>query len=442
MSDLHWVGALPSGWRLLRLRHVASITNSNVDKKSYDDGQPVRLCNYNDVYKNEFITDRMEFMEATATSNEILRFTLRPSDVVITKDSESWNDIAVAACVAELLRDVVCGYHLAVLRADAELLQGRFLHRAIQATGVREQFWMAANGVTRFGLGQQGIKEALLPIPPLATQEAIADYLDEKTADLDALIEKKRKLLDLLAEERTALINQVVTKGLDPSVPIKESGIPWIGEIPAHWEIGRLKVFLDFKTSGSRGWADYYTDDADSPIFIQSGNLGRHLNLDLTNIQHVNPPMGSEGERTLVKDNDVLVCITGARTGAVAFVDVTLPVSAYINQHVALLRPNPLIADPHFIAMALTSEVGANHFQMAQYGGTKQGLGLDDVGNTLLPLPPLREQQSISTYVDEGLCQARATQLSICRQLDRLQEYRQALITAAVTGQLDIGAAA
>jgi type I restriction enzyme S subunit len=244
VSNPGWTTRLPENWKVARLRHIASVSNSNVDKKSYKDGIPVRLCNYTDVYYNDFITDNMKLMKATATSIEIRRFSLHPGDVVITKDSEAWDDIAVPACVSEPLDNVLCGYHLSIFRPHPTMLDGRFLLRTIQANGVREQFWVEARGVTRFGLGQDGMKDALLPLPPIPTQKSIANYLDHKTAAIDSLIEKKRRLLDLLAEERTALINQAVTKGLDPDVPMKDSGIPTVGTVPTHWVVVRNKVVL------------------------------------------------------------------------------------------------------------------------------------------------------------------------------------------------------
>jgi type I restriction enzyme S subunit len=343
------------------------------------------------------------------------------------------------ATVATLEFPATCNQSLAAMVPDETHLHYRYLFYYLdsQYANVR-----GLVGDLRDGLSLTHLAGIWVPLPALPTQKAIGDYLDEKTAAIDALIEKKRKLLDLLAEERAALINHAVTKGLDPTVPMKDSGIPWIGEVPAHWEVRRLKTLLTFTTSGSRGWADYYSDDDGAPIFLQSGNLGKHLDLDLATTQRVNPPRGSEGERTLIETGDVLVCITGARTGAVALVDAPLPVAAYINQHVALLRLNQKLAASLFVALALSSDLGSTHFQMVQYGGTKQGLGLDDVRNVWIATPPSSEQQSISRIVDENLKQCRAAAGKIQSQIDRLQEYRQALITAAVTGQLDIEAAA
>jgi len=395
----------------------------------------VLLCNYTDVYYNEKITSRLSFMPATATRIEFERFLLLEGDVIITKDSESWNDIGVPACVDESLSDVVCGYHLCLLRPKKDILNGLYLLRALQSVGVREQLWMAARGVTRFGLGLDGIKSLEFPLPPLPAQKAIANFLDRKTAAIDALIEKKEKLLELLAEKRSALINQAVTKGLDPNVPMKDSGIPWLGEIPEHWESKPSKYVLDFVTSGSRGWSEYFSDFGS--IFLQSGNLVGNLKVDFDNVQRVEPPQNAEGARTRVRVGDVLVCITGGLTGNVGIVE-GVPEVTFVNQHLGLLRPVKNEIDSKFLALQLASLVGQLHFQMVQYGGTKKGLSLTDLKNVGLAVPPITEQFSIVEAVENQLARISMARDKSESQISLLREYRQSLITAAVTGQLEI----
>ena len=138
-----------------RLRTLAELRVSNVDKHVRDGERPVRLCNYVDVYKNDRIRRRMPFMNATATPDEIERFRLRRGDVLITKDSESWNDIGVPALVESTEDNIVCGYHLALLRPFPERIAGGYLFRALQGSGVAHQFQVKANGVTRFGLPER-----------------------------------------------------------------------------------------------------------------------------------------------------------------------------------------------------------------------------------------------------------------------------------------------
>src|SRR5690606_28648134 len=202
--------------------------------------ESIRLCNYTDVYYNECITADLEFMAATATRDQVRRFALRAGDVLITKDSESWTDIAVPAVVSQDLPNVLCGYHLAHIRPAAGAV-GAFLSRAFSAVGPRDQFQVAANGITRFGLGGEAIRSGVFAMPPEPEQRAIAAFLDRETARIDALVAKKERLIELLQEKRTALITRAVTKGLDPTVPMKDSGVERLGEIPAHWEVKRLR---------------------------------------------------------------------------------------------------------------------------------------------------------------------------------------------------------
>src|SRR5262249_53437790 len=156
-------------------------------------------------------------------------------------------------------------------------------------------------------------------------------------------------------------------------------------DLPDHWDLLQVRRVVSLVTSGSRYWANYYSDDGD--IFLQSGNLGRTMSLNLSFIQHVRLPATSEGIRAKVMQNDILVCVTGALTGNVVIVDQDLPAAAYVNQHVALIRPKTSMVHPRFLAFVLHSEVGKNQFKNQEYGGTKQGLSLDDVKSVVVPLP-------------------------------------------------------
>ena len=139
MKELPWLSELPGTWKAKPLRATADYVVSNVDKVPADDEVPVRLCNYTDVYNNEFITLGLEFMQGTATETEVEKFGLAVGDVIITKDSESWDDIGVPALVRETASDLVCGYHLALLRPRKEQIDGGFLFRCLQAKPVRVQ---------------------------------------------------------------------------------------------------------------------------------------------------------------------------------------------------------------------------------------------------------------------------------------------------------------
>ena len=214
-SGVEWLGEIPAHWDVKRLKHLATVRTSNVDKKSVDTEREISLLNYTDVYYNDYVTDDIEFMQATATEHQILLFRLRQGDVIVTKDSESWDDIAVPTHVPVDFPGVVCGYHLALIRPLAEQTDGRYIARLFASTPGAYQFKIGANGVTRFGLPQRVLRDALFPLPPLSEQRAIAAYLDRETATIDALVAKNDHLIDLLRENRTSLISAAVTGKID-----------------------------------------------------------------------------------------------------------------------------------------------------------------------------------------------------------------------------------
>ena len=197
------------GYPVLPLKRIADVAPSNVDKLSVKGELPVRLVNYTDVYYGDRLTSNMDYMRATATPAEVAKFHVRPGDVIMTKDSETADDIGIPAFVDSSAPDLICGYHLSLVRPRTVL--GRYLYFAISSTHARDQMSVASTGVTRFALRSESIKLLSVRVPPLSKQRAIADYLDTETARIDALITKKRRLIDLLAERRQALITAAVT---------------------------------------------------------------------------------------------------------------------------------------------------------------------------------------------------------------------------------------
>jgi type I restriction enzyme, S subunit len=264
-SGINWLGKIPEHWKERQLKYIANVTNSNVDKHTKEDEEPVLLCNYVDVYYNEYITDALDFMKATATEDEKARFQLKEGDVIVTKDSESWNDIAVPAHVSEYIDNLLCGYHLALIRPSSQVY-GKYLFRAFQASGINDQFRVAATGITRYGLGKYSLENALFPLPPLEEQRAIAVFLDEQTAVLDNLISEKQALIGLLQEKRAAVISRAVTQGLDTAVALKDSGVDWIGRVPAHWDVVKIRHLTQVKRGASPRPIDdpkYFNDEGE-----------------------------------------------------------------------------------------------------------------------------------------------------------------------------------
>ncbi|MBF0108688.1 MAG: restriction endonuclease subunit S [Magnetococcales bacterium] len=214
-TGIDWMPEIPAHWEATLLKHVADVRFSGVDKHSHDHEIPVRLCNYTDVYKNDRIIGGMDLMLATATNGEISRFTLKGGDVIVTKDSETPDDIAVPALVSEDLPGVVCAYHLGLLRPDPEHLFGEFLFRSIGSARITEQFHVLATGVTRYALSKHDIKNAIIPLPPIDEQVDVCKWITDSCVPLDEAIQRSEDEIRLIREYRERLIADVVTGKLD-----------------------------------------------------------------------------------------------------------------------------------------------------------------------------------------------------------------------------------
>lgn len=215
-----------TGWALKPLRRLVTIRSSNVDKIMEEGEETVRLCNYVDVYYNDRITHLIEFSEGSAKPKEIEKFGLRTGDVVITKDSETPDDIAVPALVELSAEGVVCGYHLAILRPLPGEIFGSYLFWCLSSKPVREAFGIEAQGITRYGLTLNGIKSVQIPVPDIDTQIAVATFLDEATTRIDTIIRmiggresakqaSAKTLLSLLVEKRAAIVTAALTGEID-----------------------------------------------------------------------------------------------------------------------------------------------------------------------------------------------------------------------------------
>ena len=438
MSLLAWIDQLPDNWEAKPLRSTADYVISNVDKVPADDEIPVRLCNYTNVYNNEFITLTLDFMQATASETEIAKFGVAVDDVIITKDSESWDDIGIPALVRETASDLVCGYHLALLRPLKQKMYGAFLFRCLQAKPIRVQLELAANGVTRFGIPKSEIGAMTLPVPPLPQQHAIADYLDRETARLDALVAAKERVLALLAEKRRALITRAVTRGLDPHAPLRDSGIPWLGEIPAHWSIIPLKHACSLIKDGTHLPPDRTMTGI--PLLSVRNVVGEVFRTlpDDSLIAEEDYEVLCRAFR--IERNDVLLAIVGATLGKVAVVG-DMP-RFHIQRSLAAFRANPKLLDFNYLALCLRSDWFQTILWESVSFSAQPGIYLGSLRDFCVTRPPLEEQRVIVAHLSAEVYKVDAIRSATEHTITLLMERRAALLAAAVTGQIDVEAAA
>ncbi len=447
-SGVEWLGEIPAHWEVKRLKTIASVQLSNVDKKSVEGQESVRLCNYVDVYYNEHITAKLDFMAATGTPEQVRRFSLRAGDVLITKDSESWTDIAVPAVVTVDLPDTLCGYHLALVRPGAGC-DGAFLARAFSAIGPRDQFQVAANGITRFGLGGDAIRTGHFATPPVKEQRAIATFLDRETAKIDALVAKKERLIELLQEKRAALVTRAVTRGLlgmrpqeaalesgdaSPHSKFKDSGVEWLGEIPAHWEVKRL---WHLTPSGRRIMYGIVLPgpNVDDGVPIVKGRDVSADRLRLDRLNRTTFEIESGYVRSRLRGGDLVYAIRGS-IGEVAVVPDELE-GANLTQDAARIAYTPA-SQGRWLLYALKSAAVFAQLESGALGATIRGVNIRDLKRASLPVPGRAEQEAIARFLDDQAAKIDALEANIRDAINRLKEFRTALISAAVTGKIDV----
>jgi type I restriction enzyme S subunit len=407
---------VPESWRIERLGQLFSERN---EKVSDEDFEPLS------VTKNG-IVPQMEHVAKSDDSGNRKKVCI--GDFVINSRSDRKGSSG--------LSDYDGSVSLISIVLEPQHGHPRFLHHLMKSYAFQEEFYRFGHGIvadlwtTRFS----EMKSIQIGLPDLPTQNAIADFLDRETARIDQLIAKKERQVDVLEEKGRIGILRSLSDGL--------AGIEWLVDAQLmsfrfcnpQWVEMRVSNVLNFMTSGSRGWSNFLSSEGEA--FIQSGDIGRHLEVDFSCAQRVQPQKGAEAERTLIKGGDVLVCITGGRTGAVGYVP-SIQEPAYINQHICLLRARPNTIIPELLAYILWSIIGQKQIEMCQYG-VKQGLGFGQIAGIKIPVPPRDQQPALLSQIKYSAVRIAATITKVRHSIEVLRERRSALLTAAVTGQIDV----
>ena len=430
-SGVASLGLVPSHWQIKRLRFVVELNPSKSEVASVDRQADVSFLPMDAIGDDGTI--RLDETRTLAQVESGYTY-FRNGDVVIAKITPCFEN-GKGAVVRGLLDGVGFGTtELIVVRPKPQVTTSHYLGWLFASPTFRKD----AEGAMYGAGGQKRVPDSFVrdyldAVPPIEEQSAIATFLDRETGKIDALIAEQETLLTLLSEKRQATISHAVTRGLNPNAPMKDSGVPWLGEVPAHWEVRRLKTLSVFTTSGPRGWSERITEDGS--LFIQSGDLGDNLEVDFLNAKRVSVDEDAEAARTRLADGDIVICITGAKTGNIALCGI-IPEPAFVNQHLCLVRPN---AEVHsrYLGLALKSRFGQVQLDLSQYG-LKQGLSLENIRDLLIVLPPHDEQLAIAAHLDAEAAKFDRLTDDAKHAIALLKERRSALIAATVTGKIDV----
>ncbi len=369
--------SVPEGWVESSLGNIADIRFSNVDKKSdFENEEPVKLCNYMDVYSNSKITNSLPFMQATAKDREIKKFSLLKNDVIITKDSETPDDIAVSAYVSEDLKSVVCGYHLAMLRPEQSLISGEYLNHLFGLDDIQHYFYLLANGITRFGLTTDAINNAYIIYPPLPEQKKIAAIL----TSVDTVIEKTQAQIDKLKDLKTGMMQELLTKGIGHT-EFKDSPV---GRIPVEWEIHQQGDKADF--SNGRAYKLSEWEKEGTPVIRLQNLTGSGKDYYYSNLELP--------ERQYCKNGDLLY-MWSATFGP----HIWKGSKAIYHYHIWKVTPDETTLTKSYLYYLLD-------YKTKQWKDeSSNGMGILHVTKSamesmLIAIPPIKEQQYISKTLE------------------------------------------
>lgn len=281
----------------------------------------------------------------------------------------------------------------------------------------------------------ENIKDQWICIPPDYEQSAVAAFLDRETTRIDTLIAKKERQIELLQEKRAALISHAVTKGLSPNVKMKDSGIEWLGEIPEHWATQRLKFNSYIK--GRIGWQNLRSDEfTDEGPYLVTGMHFKDGGVDWSSCYHINEDRYLMAPEIFVREGDVLITKDGS-IGKLAYID-QLPEKASLNSHLLIIRPLKNSYNSRYLYYLLGSELFQRFVLIEQKGTTFNGITQESIENFTAIIPYLDEQFAIVTFLDEMNKRIDGLMSKVQESINKLQEYRTALISAAVTGKIDV----
>lgn len=426
-SGVEWIGEIPAHWEIRRLKFFSEIVLGKMltteDKGGHFLKPYLRAKNLNWLTVDVSDIKRMWF-----SLRELALYRLEKGDLLVSEGGEVGR-----TCIWEGQLDE-CYIQNAVNRV--RLNQGcsaRYFLYLFYTAGQKGHFDAIVNRVSIAHLTKEKLAEVAFVLPSLPEQTAIATYLDRKTAEIDTLITKKQRLIELLGEERTAIISHAVTKGLDATVPLKDSGVEWIGEIPAHWETGFVKRYFKVDLGKMLNRAQQSDNHIVKPYLRAANVRWEGVNIDDINEMGFRSP---QLKRYRLQKGDLLITEGGVTVGRSAMWQEEMDECYYQN---SLNRVRSLSkSNTKFLYYWMYFLKKSGYIDLVAEKSTFGHLTNEKLRALQMTIPTQAEQTAIATYLDEKTAQIDALIAKTEKQVELLQEYRTALISSVVTGKVDV----
>jgi type I restriction enzyme S subunit len=436
-SNTEWIGKVPKDWAVKRLKYCTSI-NDEALPETTDPNFEFNYVDISSVSATDGIVaqEKLSFENAPSRARRIVR----DGDTII---STVRTYLRAISPIRNLQGDIIVSTGFAVVRPRT--VHSGFLSYALRESTFVESIVARSVGVSYPAVNAPDVATIPILLPPTPEQRTIADFLDVQTKKINTLIAKKRAFIEKLKEKRTALISHTVTRGLPPAAAkaaglnhkpkLKPSGIEWLGDVPVHWAVRPLKIIVSEPITDGPHETPEILDDG---IPFVSAESVRNNRIDFTRKRGF---ISREDHRKYSlkyspKRDDIYMIKSGATTGNLAIVDTDDEFNIW--SPLAAIRTNKKIASPRYVLHAMNAKEFQTSVQLFWSYGTQQNIGMNVIENLVIPLPPLIEQDAIANYLDRETSKIDRMIKKVEAVIEKLQEYRTALITAAVTGKIDV----
>jgi type I restriction enzyme S subunit len=421
-SRVDWVGEIPDTWEETYLKYVGNLYGGLTGKSGDDFNQEDNPNNkpyipYTNIFRNTYISkNHVDYvvLEYGENQNKVQKF-----DLFFLMSSETYQDLGKSCILIDDVDELYLNSFCKGLRVKRKDVNPLFLNYQLLGSIHKELISIEGRGFTRINLRQDRLNETPIFLPPLQEQHQIVQFLDEKTELIDKLISKKERKITLLQEQRTSLINEVVTKGLNPNVKMKDSGVEWIGEIPEHWGVFKMKYGV--KHLNEKGLTT--KDDVKiSPENVES----------MTGVCF-NYYSDYEGEGVKFRSGDILLNKLRLYLKKIVFPDV----DGYSMGEMIVLRCFENLFNRYFYFLIFHQ--GLIDLLDSQSNGVKlPRVSPEIIMNSLIPYPPIQEQFQIVEFLDSKTKEIDDMVQLEQKKIDLLKEYRQSLISEVVTGKVKV----
>ena len=426
-SGVEWLGEVPVHWKNAPLKSVSTHNDDVLDETTTPDAE-IAYVDISSVDSVNGIKTKETMMFSAAPSRARRR--VKHGDVIV---STVRTYLKAIARIREPEDNLIVSTGFAVIRPRGELTPD-FLGHLVSASYFVDQVIARSTGVSYPAINASELVAIPVTVPPIADQTQIAAFLDSETAKIDALVAEQRRLMELLKEKRQAVISHAVTKGLNPNAPMKPSGIEWLGDVPAHWEVKRIKLVTESVKAGPFGSAltkDVYVG-AGYRVYGQEQVIPNDFTIG---DYFITPEKYEELSQYKVSPGDILISCVGT-FGKIAIVPNSIE-PGIINPRLIRLRCSKAIIAEYLVEV-MRSIVTFEQFASFTRGGTMDVINIGTLNEIFVALPPTEEQEGLLNFIRSKIAKFDTLTAEAQRAIDLLQERRTALISAAVTGQIDV----